>query len=217
MLSTQEPRWLKIARTFDGVKEGKGELNNPQVIEFFKSSASPVKQDSVAWCSAFLNHVMKQAGFIPTQSLAARSWMTWGTETTPRRGAVLVFKRGRASWQGHVTLYVGESATHYHCLGGNQGDKVCVASYAKVDLIACRWPPVMSRSRTAMVALAGNVSAGGTTGGVYLMQQAEDAKSVLSEISAYVPAAVYGMLGLTVACFLLTAWFRYTDMRDKGR
>lgn len=34
----------------------------------------------------------------------------------------------------------GEDGTHYHVLGGNQGDAVPVARLAKSRLVASRWP-----------------------------------------------------------------------------
>ncbi|MEG8056929.1 hypothetical protein QP150_09490 [Sphingomonas sp. 22L2VL55-3] len=52
-----------------------------------------------------------------------------------RRGAGV-----RASGGGHVGFYVGEDATAYHVLGGNQGDTVSVARIAKDRCIARRWP-----------------------------------------------------------------------------
>jgi len=52
-------------------------------------------------------------------------------------GAVLVFERPGG---GHVGFYVGEDATAYHVLGGNQGDAVTIARIAKDRCIARRWP-----------------------------------------------------------------------------
>lgn len=43
-------------------------------------------------------------------------------------GDILTFKRNGG---GHVTMYVGEDAGAYHCLGGNQSDKVCITRIAK--------------------------------------------------------------------------------------
>ena len=43
-------------------------------------------------------------------------------------GDVLVKSRAGG---GHVGLYVAENETHYAVLGGNQGDKVCIAWFPK--------------------------------------------------------------------------------------
>jgi hypothetical protein len=50
---------------------------------------------------------------------------------------VLVFQRPGG---GHVGFYVGEDATAYHVLGGNQGDAVTIARIAKARCVARRWP-----------------------------------------------------------------------------
>ncbi|MFZ2996674.1 MAG: TIGR02594 family protein, partial [Sphingobium sp.] len=52
-------------------------------------------------------------------------------------GAILVFDREGG---GHVAFYVGEDASHYHVLGGNQGDCVSIMRLAKSRCIARRWP-----------------------------------------------------------------------------
>jgi hypothetical protein len=52
-------------------------------------------------------------------------------------GAVLVFEREGG---GHVGFYVGEDSTHYHVLGGNQGDAVSIVRIARSRSIARRWP-----------------------------------------------------------------------------
>jgi hypothetical protein len=43
---------------------------------------------------------------------------------------------------GHVGLYVGEDATHYHVLGGNQANLVSIMRLAKGRLAegGMRWP-----------------------------------------------------------------------------
>jgi len=53
----------------------------------------------------------------------------------PMLGDVLVFPRGAG---GHVALYVGEDARHFHILGGNQGNEVSIILKAKTPLIDCR-------------------------------------------------------------------------------
>ena len=48
---------------------------------------------------------------------------------------MLVFVRNGG---GHVGLYVGEDATAYHVLGGNQSDGVTITRVAKERCIAAR-------------------------------------------------------------------------------
>ncbi|HEY3495976.1 MAG TPA: hypothetical protein VGK73_14860, partial [Polyangiaceae bacterium] len=42
--------------------------------------------------------------------------------------------------KGHVGFYVGEDATAYQILGGNQANSVCLTWLAKDRLLAARWP-----------------------------------------------------------------------------
>lgn len=84
--------------------------------------------------------VAKRAGkVIPDSLLWALSWADFGKEATggAMLGDALTFKRNGG---GHVALYVGEDATAYHCLGGNQSDKVCITRIAKSRLYRARRP-----------------------------------------------------------------------------
>jgi len=104
-------------------------------------------RDETAWCSAFVNHVMKSCGYQGTNHLGARSWLKWGQgidSKNPPFGAIAIFSRGTDPRQGHVGFYVGENATHYKILGGNQSKQslVCVRHYSKKTLLEFRWPTI---------------------------------------------------------------------------
>lgn len=150
-----EPKLLTIARKYLGVKEAPGSADNPQIIKWFDAVNLPVKKDSVAWCAVFVNGILAEANMAGTRSAAARSFLNWGKPTTPKPGAVMVFKRGSQAWQGHVAFYVSETATHYRVLGGNQGDKVSIASYPKSSLLGARWPDTVRNSNTMAASMAG--------------------------------------------------------------
>jgi hypothetical protein len=68
-------------------------------------------------------------------SLAARSWLAWGRAVDLRktipRGAVLIFRRGRSSWQGHVCLCLEDRDGTVTVIGGNQSDAVTIVRYRK--------------------------------------------------------------------------------------
>ena len=55
----------------------------------------------------------------------------------PISGAVLVFERGSG---GHVGFAIGQDATQFYVLGGNQSDAVTIARIAKSRLLGARWP-----------------------------------------------------------------------------
>lgn len=89
----------------------------------------------------FVAHCIAEAGITSAPvALRASSWATWGSALRADRlapGAVLVFQRPGG---GHVGFYVGEDATTYHVLGGNQSNMVCVTRIGKDRCIARRWP-----------------------------------------------------------------------------
>jgi uncharacterized protein (TIGR02594 family) len=134
------PKWYELALAERGVKEGEGAADNPKVQVYYRDAGHPeVKHDSVPWCTAFVGAMLKRAGIKPSGELSARSYLSWGKKlTTPRQGCIVVLRRG--SWQGHVTFLDREEGTKLVCLGGNQSDRVCFATYPKSKVLGFRWP-----------------------------------------------------------------------------
>jgi uncharacterized protein (TIGR02594 family) len=135
--------WLKIARKELGVKETPGAGDNIRIVAYLKSTTlgrPDNENDETAWCSAFVNWVLKQAGVEPrTNSAWARSWLNWGVATDePIPGTIVVFSRGANS--GHVAFYLDEDGDRVQVLGGNQGDAVTIAWFPKVNLLGYREP-----------------------------------------------------------------------------
>jgi hypothetical protein len=111
--------------------EGKHAVRNRKELK----QALNVDPLSVAWCAAFVNTILKQAGFEGTNSLQARSFLHYGNITKqPEYGDIVVFSRGRNQFAGHVGFYVGEEVIegvrYILVLGGNQRKEVNVAYYA---------------------------------------------------------------------------------------
>jgi uncharacterized protein (TIGR02594 family) len=106
-------------------------------------ASSYYHNDDTPWCALFMAHCAKVAGFaLPPDPLAALSWAKFGT-AAPGNVAMLgdVLVKARAGG-GHVGIYVGENATHYAVLGGNQGDQVCIALFPKwvfSHIRRCAW------------------------------------------------------------------------------
>lgn len=123
-----------------GQKEILGSKANPRIVEYHSATTLSAKSDEVAWCSAFVNWCMKQNGVKGTSLANARSFLNWGVSTqSPQQGDVVVFWRGsKNGWQGHVAFVVSVSATHVKCLGGNQGNSVCMVNYPKSQLLGFR-------------------------------------------------------------------------------
>lgn len=137
------PRMIDEGRKLLGTLEVQGPGNSPTIMAWAAELglSRVYTADSVPWCGLFMAIVAKRAGKTPPpQPLWALNWEHFGTPAgQPCLGDVLVFLREGG---GHVTMYVGEDrAGYYHCLGGNQGDKVCVERIAKARLHAARCPP----------------------------------------------------------------------------
>jgi len=138
--------WYAVAVKELGVHEQPGADNNKRVQEYFAAtSLGPHTPDSVPWCSAFVNWCFNQCEIVGTDSAAARSWLAWGVPLLrPRVGCVIIFSRplgGPAS--GHVGFLARvptATAANVDVLGGNQGDRVCVAPYPTSRILGWRWP-----------------------------------------------------------------------------
>ena len=138
------PKWFELARAEIGVKEAPGAADNPVVQAYYRDAGHPeVKHDAVPWCAAFVGAMLKRAGIEPTEKLNARSYLDWGEKLIhPTQGCIVVFGRHGASWEGHVTFFDHWNGARLVCLGGNQSDKVCLASYLKLNVLGYRWPKV---------------------------------------------------------------------------
>jgi uncharacterized protein (TIGR02594 family) len=145
MTTASEPAWLRAGRAKLGTREIPGRTHNNLLISFLNTAARyngvVWKDDEMPWCGGFVAACLVQAGVEPVKIAArAKSWATWGSNLRPDRlapGAVLVFEREGG---GHVGFYVGQDSTHYHVLGGNQGNCVSISRIARNRLVASRWP-----------------------------------------------------------------------------
>ena len=137
------PRVLVEALALFGTRETPGAASNPAILAWAKEVgvAGAYVNDGIAWCGLYVATVVKRAGFAPVSApLWACNWAGFGTKADkPSLGDILVFER--AGGGGHVGIYVGESATTFFVLGGNQGDQVSIAPIAKSRLLAARRCP----------------------------------------------------------------------------
>lgn len=137
-----EPRWLAPARALLGTAEVPGSASNPVIVEMHRRVSGVAHPDSVPWCAALVGYCLEQAGIDSTNSLMARSYVRWGepVEGDPPVGAVVVFSSDRGPSSGHVAFCVGVSTSRIEVLGGNQNDRVSIASYPRSKIVAVRWP-----------------------------------------------------------------------------
>ena len=148
--------WLQEAQRAIGVTEVTGPGSNPLIIGWARRLRIDYRHDEISWCGLFVAHCLRAAlpaETLPANPLGARTWQHFGSACpVPQPGAVMVFWRvARSDWRGHVGFYVGEDASAYHILGGNQGDAVNVKRFAKSRFLAARWPktaaPASGRAR----------------------------------------------------------------------
>ena len=141
---------MDIATAEIGQHEIAGAKANPRIVEYHSSTWLKATSDEVPWCSSFVNWCLIKAVVRPTRSAAAKSWLTWGEETEPRLGAIVVIRKDAAgvdpatgSLTGyHVGFFVAKGESHIRLLGGNQGDSVKESAFplSVYSVVGMRWP-----------------------------------------------------------------------------
>jgi len=135
------PKMILEALKLFGTVEAAGTKDNPIILAWAAEVglSKTYSHDSIPWCGLFIALVAKRAGKEVVDSpLWALSWADFGKPApVPMLGDILTFKRDGG---GHVALYVGEDASAYHCLGGNQSDKVCITRILKSRFYRARRP-----------------------------------------------------------------------------
>jgi uncharacterized protein (TIGR02594 family) len=162
-----DPAWLVDAFSHLGLAEIPGGKHNETIVGIFAANGHPhVSDDETSWCAAFANWIMDRAGHPMTGKLTARSFTDYGKPAVPpKRGDIVVIKRGNSTWQGHVFFWLAEEGEYIWGIGGNQGKigAVSVARFSKGKLLAIRrpWavakdeakPPVPAKRKTPPAAV----------------------------------------------------------------
>ena len=163
------PNTIKLGLAEYGVAEVVGKGSNRTIIAWRDElNQAGVKitgfsGDDVPWCGLFAAVItyrrLKKADEVVKDPLWARNWVNYGVASpTPGLGDILAFGRDGG---GHVGFYIGEDATAYHVLGGNQSNKVCITRVLKSRLLAARRPPYVTKPAAAksyLLASSGAVS-----------------------------------------------------------
>lgn len=140
-IKLSDPNWLNTARQYIGTTEIKGPKHNSIIVNWRKKLKSWMLDDDNPWCGDFVAHCLQENGLpYPKNYFRALEWKDYGALLRNDRlapGAILVFQRPGG---GHVGFYVGEDATHYHVLGGNQSNQVNIMRLEKNRLVTARWP-----------------------------------------------------------------------------
>ena len=141
-----------LAKHYIGIHEIEGDKDNPWIMAWLRLDNAWPSHDEIAWCSAF---VCAQAWVLDLPrpeakyALRARRWLEIGTpidlEMAQARFDVVILKRGLGDQgsnildaPGHVGIYVDQDDENVTILGGNQGNRVSMASYPIERLLGVR-------------------------------------------------------------------------------
>lgn len=140
-----DPVWIREAVRLIGTDERPGPGNNPIIMSWAGDLDQWYPSDATPWCGLFVGHCMRVGAPEDPQDfnrLGAQEWLKFGVGLEkPVLGCIAVFWRGSPnSWKGHVGFLVGEDASTWHVLGGNQSDSVNVTRVGKSRTKGWRWP-----------------------------------------------------------------------------
>lgn len=115
--------------------------NAPLIADYLKTGGVNLNPSQLAWCAAFVNSSLAQAGIKGSGSNLARSLLNVGEATEqPQKGDLAVFWRGdRNGPLGHVGFY--DSMTpdgRIKILGGDQSDAVTYTTMNPGKLLGYR-------------------------------------------------------------------------------
>jgi len=127
--------------------EGMDAKTNRKELKHYMNSARTGTVDPlhIPWCAGWANAVLQNNGVQGTHSLMARSFLKWGHPThNPQEGDIVVLRRGRAEWSGHVGFFKGyevvDGVTYVKVLGGNTDKSVAIGYFPTNYVLAFRAP-----------------------------------------------------------------------------
>jgi uncharacterized protein (TIGR02594 family) len=131
---------LAAAQRYSGQHE---RTNKGSLMGLFREAGINIDPQMIAWCAAFVNAVLATQGVQGTGKLNARSFLGWGSETNdPRKGDIVVARRGNNPAEGHVGIFQGRDARgNIQVLGGNTSDRVGIQTIAPRDILGFRRAP----------------------------------------------------------------------------
>ena len=153
-----EPPWIVEGKKVFGLHE----INDNTKLKTWLRSDGKTLGDPKAlpWCGDYTETAIKNSlpdepftGAVGKNPYWARNWLKFGKPTEPCYGAIIVFYRGKG---GHVGFVVGEDATDYYVLGGNQGNSVNVVRISKDRFLGCTWPITYSGSKRPLPKMTPN-------------------------------------------------------------
>jgi uncharacterized protein (TIGR02594 family) len=132
--SSSTQKTINEASKLEGLNTRKDREAIKTYLKASNNKETPVDPVRTPWCAAFANAVLRRTGYEGTDSLMARSFLTYGIKTkNPKEGDIVVLKRGKGSVIGHVGFFNGYEwegdQLYVKVLGGNQNKSVNVAYF----------------------------------------------------------------------------------------
>ena len=120
-------------------------INQKDIQQYLVKGGAGMDPAKIAWCAAFVNATLQQAGQRGSGSAVATSFMNWGkpVQTEPIKGDVMVLSKGKAPGQigGHVGMSTGRvrqgpNGYEFEMISGNTG--------RGADRVDLSWEPAQS-------------------------------------------------------------------------
>jgi uncharacterized protein (TIGR02594 family) len=138
--------WLDRLEEYErsGFSEVPGPASNQVFLKWAHGAghAEWVTDDVTPWCGIAMAGVLDECGLgaaVPKEPAAAISWLECGVPCEPKPGAIAVFPRTGGN---HVTVIKRIDGHTWHCIGGNQSDSICTATFDGRTARGTRWPIV---------------------------------------------------------------------------
>jgi uncharacterized protein (TIGR02594 family) len=134
--------WYDEARKELGIREGR---DDAEILKLFREAGHPeIDGSDTAWCAAFAGAMLQRAGYKPSGSLMARSYVGYGMQLgNPKIGCIAVLWRGSPhSSEGHVGFVNSFDDDTVALVGGNQGSSgvVSIECFPRSRVLCFRWP-----------------------------------------------------------------------------
>jgi uncharacterized protein (TIGR02594 family) len=157
------PPWLRIAKSYIGLREIPGKFHNPTILDWLKRFALNIGKwgkgrDETPWCAVFVSQCLESAGYQSTRDARAVSYATYGKPSRFKEGAIVVIRRKRKDGKnttgsnrgGYHVFFLTDLKKHFICgVGGNQRNQVSETCYSKknYEIVAVREPILAVPSR----------------------------------------------------------------------
>lgn len=133
----------EIDKYFDGIKTDPAYDRKRRSFDIGSTHESGGYGRITAWCAAFVNWCLAQAGVPHLGYATAKSWLEFGTPVAaPVHGCITIIRPSSStgSTTGHVAFFVERQGNRVVLLGGNQGDAVSEEPFKASSVQGYRWP-----------------------------------------------------------------------------